>query len=254
MRHIVIGDVHGCLLELTVLLSKIRLRHDDIIIFLGDLIHKGPASSNTVAYIQDLYKHFNVQLVLGNHEEKHLRWLKQQEQDVPDGERIKHTEGYIETQLSPSEIEFISSHSLIAYSWPGFTCVHAGIPSSLTQKPPTSPWSVLNAKTKKTFAPVLRVRFETSSGKPVHMGEETSEDTYWAEKYDGRFGHVFFGHHVFYRDTEPRQFLHATGLDLGCVHGGKLVAAIINKNQTIEYVSVQGKNYSPIRLLMTQQP
>ena len=43
-RTIVIGDVHGCYFELTALLDEIGVRWDDRLVFVGDLITKGPAN------------------------------------------------------------------------------------------------------------------------------------------------------------------------------------------------------------------
>lgn len=63
----------------------------------------------------------------------------------------------------------------------------------------------------------------------IALGDEEEEDIYWAEIYDGRFGHVFFGHQPFMHDR-PVEFPHATALDLGCVHGGKLLAVILEES------------------------
>lgn len=40
----VVGDVHGCLEELEQLLSELELGEDDLAIFVGDLVRKGPES------------------------------------------------------------------------------------------------------------------------------------------------------------------------------------------------------------------
>lgn len=40
-RIIVIGDVHGCLNELVLLLDKVNYKDDDIVIFVGDIVNKG---------------------------------------------------------------------------------------------------------------------------------------------------------------------------------------------------------------------
>ncbi len=52
-------------------------------------------------------------------------------------------------------------------------------------------------------------------GEFLPLGEQTPKDPFWTEVYDGRFGHVYFGHQPFLLDTEPHVFPHATGLDLG---------------------------------------
>ena len=79
----------------------------------------------------------------------------------------------------------------------------------------------------KETSSVLVNQKVTPQGSFLAMGQEGPDDPYWAEVYDGRFGHAFFGHEAFEKDDEPRQFPHATGLDTGCVLGGKLSAAII---------------------------
>ena len=75
MRKIIIGDVHGCLDELKLLIRKCELRKDDHIIFLGDLINKGPYSIECLEYIQFISEFYMVDLIIGNHEEKFLRFI-----------------------------------------------------------------------------------------------------------------------------------------------------------------------------------
>jgi hypothetical protein len=81
------------------------------------------------------------------------------------------------------------------------------------------------------------------AGSFIALGEEGGDDPFWAEVYDGRFGHVYFGHSP---DVDgPMQFAHATGLDTGAVFGGKLTAVILDPGTaeaplpSPRYVSVQ---------------
>jgi bis(5'-nucleosyl)-tetraphosphatase (symmetrical) len=46
----------------------------------------------------------------------------------------------------------------------------------------------------------------------------------WASQYDGALGHVVFGHDA---RRGLQQYPHATGLDTGCVYGGRLSALIL---------------------------
>lgn len=64
-------------------------------------------------------------------------------------------------------------------------------------------------------------------GSMVALGEETGTDPFWAEVYDGRFGHVFYGHTPNVTLAMPIRWAHATGIDLGCVHGGRLCAVVL---------------------------
>lgn len=82
-----------------------------------------------------------------------------------------------------------------------------------------------------------------SAGEFVSLGKEQEGDVFWAEVYDGRHGHVFFGHQPFLREN-PVKFPHATGIDLGCVHGNKLCAVILNSGSpgVSEFVTISAKN------------
>ncbi len=50
-RVAIIGDVHGCYDELQELVSKC---HADALVFVGDMINKGPKSLETLAFIKAL--------------------------------------------------------------------------------------------------------------------------------------------------------------------------------------------------------
>jgi len=77
-------------------------------------------------------------------------------------------------------------------------------------------------------------------GEFLPLGTQTSEDPFWADIYDGRFGHVYFGHEPFLSDSRPRSFPHATGLDLGCVFGNRLAAIAVETGE-IFTVPAEGK-------------
>jgi bis(5'-nucleosyl)-tetraphosphatase (symmetrical) len=70
-RLLIIGDVHGMLDQLEALLSEAKYSSSrgDRVIFVGDLLNKGPRSSGVVQYAMDI----NATSVRGNHEDKVLR-------------------------------------------------------------------------------------------------------------------------------------------------------------------------------------
>jgi len=76
------------------------------------------------------------------------------------------------------------------------------------------------------------------AGRFIRLGENSEDDPFWAEVYDGRFGHVFFGHEPHPTALEPVQFRQATALDIGSVFGGRLAAAILRRGQEPSFVSV----------------
>jgi len=82
-RLIAIGDVHGCLDELESLLDLVHPEDEDHVVFLGDLVDRGPKSVQTVNYIQKLWNSGRygsskpeIHVVLGNHDEKHIRYRR----------------------------------------------------------------------------------------------------------------------------------------------------------------------------------
>ena len=66
-RTIVIGDVHGCIRELKELLQMCEYEEGkDKLIFVGDLVGKGPESINVINYVRKLS---NVVVIRGNHDQ-----------------------------------------------------------------------------------------------------------------------------------------------------------------------------------------
>jgi len=73
-RIVVISDIHGNLPYLRGLLKKIRLRRDDQLVLLGDLVEKGPESLATLRFILSLREQCRLYPVLGNCDFWHL-WV-----------------------------------------------------------------------------------------------------------------------------------------------------------------------------------
>ena len=247
MRQIFIGDVHGMLDELNALLAKLNLREDDTIIFVGDLLDKGPDSVGVVRRVRSLSTTHKVILVMGNHEDTHSRYRKHLKGDVKIAEQMaaKKSELKIITpQLSHQDINFLDS---AVYFYRSSTCdilvVHGGIPASKRTIPHTmEELAAMNSKKRKSLKQILRTRHvHAKTGHFVSLGEEKPGDPFWAEVYDGRFGHVIFGHQPFMDGV--RYFKYATGIDTGAVFGGTLTALIVDKDCSQTVVSVESRAY-----------
>lgn len=90
-RLYAIGDVHGCHLPLVELLSRIEADHAArapkpcFIVFLGDLIDRGPASREVLALLRARPPGFaDVHVIKGNHEEMMVRCLTGEPNLIPD--------------------------------------------------------------------------------------------------------------------------------------------------------------------------
>lgn len=75
-------------------------------------------------------------------------------------------------------------------------------------------------------------------GQFLPLGAQEADDPYWADLYDGRWGHVYFGHNPFSDRDRPVEFDHATALDLGAVYGNRLAAAVLQPGREPELVTV----------------
>ncbi|MGB8455195.1 MAG: metallophosphoesterase [Anaerocolumna sp.] len=65
-RIIAISDIHGNLNGLKQLLEKVQFNKEDYLFLAGDLVEKGPQSLNTLRYIMELSKTYQVHAVSGN--------------------------------------------------------------------------------------------------------------------------------------------------------------------------------------------
>ncbi|WP_121743413.1 metallophosphoesterase family protein [Natronorubrum halophilum] len=101
----VVGDVHGCLEALEALLSKLELDDDDLVIFVGDLLRKGPASG---AVLDRVRRSPQLVSVRGNNEQKLL-----------DGTASLET-------LDSDDLEYLETLPT-AISWDGGLVVHGGV-------------------------------------------------------------------------------------------------------------------------------
>ncbi|MCX7847788.1 MAG: serine/threonine protein phosphatase [bacterium] len=68
-RYIAIGDIHGCTRQLRALLDRLSPQPDDLVIFLGDYIDRGPDTPGTLATLQAFAtSHPRCVFLRGNHD------------------------------------------------------------------------------------------------------------------------------------------------------------------------------------------
>ena len=73
-KLIIYGDIHGCYDEFISLRNQINPQRNDMEVCVGDIITKGKNSIKTLDFIIEN----NIKSVLGNHEDKLLRYLNHQ--------------------------------------------------------------------------------------------------------------------------------------------------------------------------------
>jgi hypothetical protein len=211
------------------LIDLIDLHPNDKLIPIGDLMHKGPDEVECVRIARKVCDEY----ILGNHEDKQIRWERHQRLFLDTGKPnpMMHVEDY---KILPEEHRnWLKSkaklYMRIVAGGKTFLLVHGGIEPRMRGLPHlNSPWH-LSKKEKGYSWNVLRTRYVNPKGGMVSLGsEDLSQDRYWAEVYDGRFGHVIFGHQPFLKRKTPREYEHATAIDLGVVYGNVLCAVIID--------------------------
>ncbi|WP_035609057.1 polynucleotide kinase-phosphatase [Haloferula sp. BvORR071] len=219
----IIGDVHGCYPELLILLEKLGYAVSDHvvshpegrrIVFVGDLVDRGPDSPNVLRIAMASVKAGTAICVPGNHDMKFLRWLN--------GKKVQLTHGLAETvaQLEADPVErrdltaFLDALvSHYVFDEGKLVVAHAGLKEEMQGR---------------------------GSGKVREFclyGETTGErDEYglperldWAREYRGK-ALVVYGHTPF---AAPRWLNHTVNIDTGCCFGGALTALRYPELETV---------------------
>jgi serine/threonine protein phosphatase 1 len=74
-RLFAIGDVHGCDTALRTLLDQINPQLDDTLVFLGDLVDRGPGTKQVLEQVLGLQQVCRIVVIRGNHEAMMLHAL-----------------------------------------------------------------------------------------------------------------------------------------------------------------------------------
>ena len=214
-RLIVIGDVHGCIRELEKLLKKIRPKKKDRILFLGDLINRGPDSKAVLNLARDL----KATSILGNHEYRLLQFnhsldsspLRDYELDtlkILDADDWQYIAKMVLWQELPSE---------------NTVFVHGGFL-------PHIPWRRQSAK---VVTHIQEVDKDGIARKRKEVPGSKAWAQFWKQKPFVVYGHT------------PRKNVfkrrYSLGIDTGCVWGGKLTAYILPEKEIVQVNAA--KNY-----------
>ncbi|MCC9167119.1 metallophosphoesterase [Pontibacter harenae] len=217
----IIGDVHGCFQELHALLHLLdfKVEYNEIeqrfqaklpqhqkLIFVGDLVDRGPDSPAVLQLVMDLVEQGLAFCVLGNHDDKLYRKLK--------GRKVKVRHGLEVTmeQLQDRNKAFIDRvrnfigklpHHLVLDD-DRLVVAHAGLEERLHKK------NTRAARELSLYGPTTGQLDQ--NGFPVRLD--------WAADYAGE-AVVVYGHTPVY---EPRWRNNTINIDTGCVFGGRLTA------------------------------
>jgi hypothetical protein len=218
-RTLVIGDVHGCSAELDALLEQFHPGPDDRIVFVGDLVAKGPDSKGVVERARAM----GALGVRGNHDEKCLAWRQAVRADFP-GPDAPDAPGAVPT-LSPTHQAVCDALDGDDWAWleslpywlrlpeHDAIVVHAGL----------VPGRPLEAQEQVHMLHMRSVRPDGSVSSRVDAGVP------WGSRWPGP-EEVIYGHDAL---RGLQRHAHATGLDTGCVYGGALTGYVLPTREII---------------------
>ena len=235
----VISDIHGCFHELCDLMEKLGHRKEEFggthilssgrqIVLVGDVVDRGPDPITCAVWARAMVENGSALWVLGNHDQKFMRWSK--------GNKVKVSHGLDRTIAQVQDLgidakdlgAFIGSlpHHLVLDGGK-LVVVHAAWRDDFfgrdTSKGEARSWCLYGPTTGKTLENGLPDRIDWAGQRQV------TEESPW----------IVYGHQPY---PEPHLMNRTAGIDTGCVFGGKLTAL---RWPEMEIVSVDArKQYS----------
>lgn len=202
-RTLIVGDVHGCTGELETLLEQVGFAEgSDRLVLVGDLVARGPDSLGTLALVRRL----GARAVRGNHENKLLAWRRRQDEPLgAEHARVAQAlrdEDWGQLEAMPLWLD-LPEH--------GVRVVHAGVLPDV--EPQDTPPDAL-----------LKMRTFDARGR---WSDEPDAGPLWGKRYAGP-PHVVFGHNA---RPDPQVHSWATGIDTGCVYGGRLTGVWLEADE-----------------------
>lgn len=241
-RAYVVGDVHGRLDLLETLLERIeadirvRPRRKTSIVFLGDLIDRGPSSAGVVERLRTFRPDFATPLFLmGNHEEVLLRILEGEASLIPSWLRFGGTETLRSYGLDADELGNSTDAEAIAR-------VRRAVPEAHSA-------FIANFADTVSFGDYLFVHAGIRPG--VELSEQSKTDLRWIRdpflEDQGERDFVVVHGHTIRPDVEITA--NRIGIDTGAFQSGVLTALAIDGEERwlvqTEQEKVRGEPLSP---------
>ena len=212
-RVLVVGDVHGCLRELDDLLAAAGFKAgQDRLVMTGDLLDRGPDSVGVLRRVREL----RGLSVLGNHEEKHLRYRAHEARAKADPSyKIPMSKPHPETHdaLSEADWKWLERLPLTIEIGADIVVVHGGFSRDLPRWRP-----------RKNVCRVRYVHKDTRNFQGSRDGWKQPENTiFWTALYRGT-RNVIFGHEPMRQAARDyrKDGRWTLGIDTACVFGRAL--------------------------------
>ena len=185
-----IGDIHGCSQELLALLDKINFVSADNLVFLGDLVNKGPDPTGVIKIVRSL----KCMCLRGNHEVNHLEWSEGQAEPLPE---TVATRNQMKTDDYTAYLTMVETMPYF-HETSDFIAVHGAVRPDLPMS--LQPGALMTGVEKFD----LSWKDNIHLGRPLVVGHKRYNEADPAEPC-----------------VIPQRFY---GVDTGCVFGGRLTA------------------------------
>jgi hypothetical protein len=214
MKTYCIGDIHGCGIELHLLLKKINPQKEDQIIFLGDLFDRGMHSH----LVWDAIQHYDAVSILGNHEKKYIDYLTNKKDTLP-SHYIWALNNLIDYGVEVKDfLDYLHSLPMII-NYGNVIFTHGGI--------------VPHNPLEHNVSANIYANFNYDKKMPLVKDNDNNQ--YWWDIYDGDYL-VLYGH-LCSEDSQPRirknskGNVNSIGIDTAAVHGSFLTGYCVEDNQ-----------------------
>jgi predicted phosphodiesterase len=197
-RTLVIGDVHGCLDELRALVEHAGVTADDDVVFVGDVVAKGPDSAGVIAWARER----GAAAVLGNHDDHVLK--ARAGNPAAKGAHLE-----VANSLTIADANWLAALPLwlrLDVAGKPHVVIHGGMIAGVPVE-------------KQSRDHLLAMRSIAADGSP----SKRIEGVPWGALWTGP-EHVVFGHDAV-RGLQRHAL--ATGLDTGCVYGRELTGLLL---------------------------
>ncbi|MEO0796973.1 MAG: metallophosphoesterase [Verrucomicrobiota bacterium] len=202
-----IGDVHGCNQELEDLLNHLNLGIHDMVVFVGDLVNRGPDSAAVLEIARNLPGAY---CLLGNHELRLMRF-----HETGDESLLKDYDWQTLPQLTDRDWRFMRDFHLNLH-FPGLktVVVHGGFL-------PNKPWDEQSADV------VTQIQVYNPKTRKWGKRSEVPNGQTWMKFWKGP-PFVVTGHTPRSKVVRSKWSI---CIDTGCVYGGKLTAFELTENK-----------------------
>lgn len=273
-----VGDIQGCLPSLKALVKK--LPKQSKMIFLGDLVNRGPDSLGTLRYLKQLQEEKRIECILGNHDlhllavDAGIRKTKgldtvQPILDAPDREELIHWLRHRPMALCNGKV--LTVHAGVVPQWDLQQTIECAqeVEKALRKKSYKDFLANMYGNTPNKWSNSLkgyerlrvitnaltRIRFCTPAGMMEFESKEGFEDGpkgyipwFKTPKRKTQDSLIYFGH---WSTLGLLRYENIIGLDTGCVWGGKLTAMEIPESgkpsKKLEIIQVNGYDH-PLRM------